>query len=206
MRRSTTCSRGSGSGRCPGTSPARTGRTRFPSSVGSATGADSVASDLVPLVELGNLLRDWVVDPSERRLIDSFAGIGRRRCARVSARRRWALPRRPRSRAGLADGKGLVEQKTNDLGTARNGWTINYHGPAFGDDYLLRAAVAEDQVYVTVPEEALYPVAKTDAEGRQLTGANAYRLVFPRGAPPPVDAFWSVTMYRRDAYPLVENP
>ena len=86
-----------------------------------------------------------------------------------------------------------------------NGWTINYDGPRFGADYLLRAAVAEDLVYVTVPEEALYPVAKTDSDGAQLTGANAYRLVFAPGALPPADAFWSVTMYRRDAYPLVAN-
>ena len=60
-------------------------------------------------------------------------------------------------------------------------------------------------MFVTVPEEALYPVAKTDADGDQLTGANTYSLVFAPDAPPPVDAFWSVTMYRRDAYPLVAN-
>jgi hypothetical protein len=87
-----------------------------------------------------------------------------------------------------------------------NGWTINYDGPRFGDDYLLRSAVAKDQIYVTVPEEALYPVAKVDADGLPLSGEHAYRLTFAAGALPPVDAFWSTTMYSRDARPLVPNP
>jgi hypothetical protein len=166
-------------------------------------GADSVADEFRTLVELGNLLRDWVVGAPERGLIESFAGIGLScqgfdpSSLSVSAADEVAR--------GLAEGKALVEGKTYDLGRHVNGWTINYHGPSFGDDYLLRAAVAEDLVYVTVPEEALYPVAKTDTGGAQLTGANTYRLVFAPDAPPPVDAFWSVTMYRRDPYPLVPN-
>jgi hypothetical protein len=81
-----------------------------------------------------------------------------------------------------------------------NGWTINYAGPRFGDDYLLRSAVAKDQIYVTVPEEALYPVAAVDADGEPLDGAHAYRIVFPPGGRPPADAFWSLTMYGKDEF------
>jgi hypothetical protein len=167
-------------------------------------GAHSVAGDLRTLVELGNLLRDWVVDPAERRLIESFAGIGLT-CSHGFDPASLSAPAATEVARGLAEGKALVERKTYDLGRHVNGWTINYDGPRFGDDYLLRAAVAEDLVYVTVPEEALYPVAKTDADGSQLTGANAYSLVFAPEALPPVNAFWSVTMYTRDAYPLVAN-
>jgi hypothetical protein len=57
-----------------------------------------------------------------------------------------------------------------------------------------------------VPEEALYPVAKSDAEGRPLTGSHAYRITFRPGELPPVDAFWSLTMYTTDDGPLVTNP
>jgi hypothetical protein len=168
-------------------------------------GADPVEGDLRTLGELGNLLRDWVVDPAERRLIESFARIGLT-CSHGFDAASLSDPAAAEVGRGLAEGKALVERKTYDLGRQVNGWTINYDGPRFGDDYLLRAAVAEDLVYVTVPEEALYAVAKTDADGSRLTGANTYSLVFTPEALPPVDAFWSVTMYTRDAYPLVANP
>jgi hypothetical protein len=102
------------------------------------------------------------------------------------------------------DGAEFVAEKTRDLGKGVNGWTINYLGPRFGDDHLLRAAVAKDQIYVTAPEEALYPVAKIDSHGAPLTGAHAYRITF-RAGEPPVDAFWSLTMYATDG-PLVDNP
>jgi len=167
-------------------------------------GAGSVPSDLTPLLELGNIMRDWVVDPSERRLVGSFAGIGLT-CSHGFSAASLSAPAAAEAARAVIEGKALVERKTYDLGRHVNGWTINYDGPRFGDDYLLRAAVAEDLVYVTVPEEALYPVAKTDADGVPLTGANTYRLVFHGDALPPVDAFWSLTMYRRDAYPLVAN-
>jgi hypothetical protein len=106
----------------------------------------------------------------------------------------------------LADGADLLERKSHDLGKNVNGWTINDRGPRFGDDHLLRAAVARDLPYVNVPEEALYPVAATDADGAPLSGDSAYRLAFAPRALPPVDAFWSLTMYTRDGPPLVPNP
>jgi hypothetical protein len=167
-------------------------------------GADSVDRELRPLVELGNVLRDWAVEVHERRLVASFARIGLTtrhgfRPASLDAAAKADVVR------GLADAAELVERKTHDLGRCVNGWTINYRGPRFGNDYLLRAAVAKDQIYVTLPEEALYPVAKVDADGEPLSGEQAYRLVFPRNAWPPVDAFWSLTLYRREPYPLVPN-
>jgi hypothetical protein len=168
-------------------------------------GSDSIDGDLVPLNQLGNVLRDWIVLPHERNLVDSFTPIGLTpehgfRPDALAAAARAEVAR------GLADGAELVERKTHELGRNVNGWTINYDGPRFGRDYLLRAAVGKDQIYVTVPEEALYPVAKVDADGAPLTGGHAYRLAFAPGQLPPVDAFWSLTMYRRDPYPLVPNP
>jgi hypothetical protein len=167
-------------------------------------GREAVPPELAPFNEVGNLLRDWIVDPSERDLIESFATIGL--SVEHGFRPDVLHPAVTDTLAqALRDGDALVEQKTHDLGRQVNGWTINYGGPRLGDDYLLRAAVARDQIYVTVPEEALYPVAKVDADGAPLSGDHAYRLVFARDAFPPVDAFWSVTMYRRDPHPLVPN-
>ena len=53
--------------------------------------------------------------------------------------------------------------------------------------------------------EAVYPMAYVDAEGRPLNGAQAYRLHFAPGQLPPVNGFWSLTMYDRRNFMLVPN-
>jgi hypothetical protein len=153
------------------------------------------------LHELGNVLRDWVVTERERPLVESFAAIGLtpERGFDPTAGAREAVVR------GLGEGAALVEERSHNLGENANGWTTNYVGPRFGDDYLLRSAVAKDQIYVTVPEEALYPVAAFESDGARLTGEHAYTITFAPGELPPVDAFWSLTMYSRNP-PLVANP
>lgn len=99
----------------------------------------------------------------------------------------------------------MVRSETAVLGRSVNGWALNARGSVFGDDYLLRAAVAMDQIYVLPAEEALYPNARTDVSGRELDGRKAYLLTFPADQRPPVDAFWSVTMYHAKGF-LVANP
>lgn len=106
--------------------------------------------------------------------------------------------------AGLVDGHEQVTRRARELGTQVGGWTINYVGPRFGDDPLLRAGVARDQIFVTVPEEGLYPLGKTDVSGQPLDGRHTYRIHFPARQLPPVEAFWSVTMYTADGF-LVPN-
>ena len=91
--------------------------------------------------------------------------------------------------------------------TIVNGWR---YPPAdegrLGDKFLMRAA---DQSLVGVtandPEEAVYLVNLTDDHNEPLTGARKYELTFPAGTTPPVDAFWSLTVYGTD-YNLVPNP
>ncbi|HEY8359898.1 MAG TPA: DUF1214 domain-containing protein, partial [Ramlibacter sp.] len=55
-------------------------------------------------------------------------------------------------------------------------------------------------------EEAMYPTAEVDADGRALHGSHAYELRFAPGAHPRVGAFWSLTMYRRSDCLFVANP
>ncbi|MGH6934250.1 MAG: DUF1214 domain-containing protein, partial [Dongiaceae bacterium] len=45
---------------------------------------------------------------------------------------------------------------------------------------------------------AVYPYTEVDSKGQQLTGANNYTLTFPKGKTPPVNGFWSITMYEID--------
>jgi hypothetical protein len=77
-----------------------------------------------------------------------------------------------------------------------------YHG-----DWLARAAAAKAGIYGNSPEEATYPFTRVDSDGQMLDGSrHDYALTFPPGQLPPVDAFWSVTMYDGKTQLLIENP
>jgi hypothetical protein len=160
--------------------------------------------ELLFLHQLGNVLRDWVVRPADAPLIAQFAGLG---LTRESGFRADGLPGPVRDEIvrGLSDGVEIVRRKSLSLGEDSGGWTCNRRGPRFGGDHLLRAGVAKDQIVVTVPEEALYPVARLDSDGQQLHGDRRYRIRIPRGHEPPVQAFWSITLYGDDGF-LVDNP
>ena len=56
-----------------------------------------------------------------------------------------------------------------------------------------------------LPEDAIYPLTRVDAEGKTLTGANRYVIRFAKGQLPPVGAFWSVSMYNSKQN-FVDNP
>jgi hypothetical protein len=111
---------------------------------------------------------------------------------------------------GMKEGEKKVEEKVATLGKSINGWRI---GSAFGDrayyqgDWLLRAAAAKAGIYGNDAVEAMYPMTRSDATGQPLDGSrHKYTLTFPAGQLPPVDAFWSVTMYDGKTQLLIENP
>jgi len=86
-------------------------------------------------------------------------------------------------------------------------------GSVFGDrafyhgDWLKRAAAAKGGIYGNDGIEAMYPMTRTDATGETLDGSkHNYTLTFPAGQLPPVNAFWSVTMYDGKNQLLIENP
>jgi hypothetical protein len=91
-----------------------------------------------------------------------------------------------------------------------NGWKI---GSLFGDadfykgNWLMRAAAAKGGIYGNDAVEAMYPMTRVDATGETLDGSkHNYTLTFPAGQMPPVNAFWSVTMYDGKTQLLIENP
>ncbi len=60
----------------------------------------------------------------------------------------------------------------------------------------MRAAAAKGGLYGNDAAEAMYPITRTDGNGQTLnTGKHSYTLTFPAGKLPPVNAFWSVTLY-----------
>jgi hypothetical protein len=87
-----------------------------------------------------------------------------------------------------------------------NGWNIGRENMGtYGTSYSQRANIARGGLGANVPEDAVYPVAFVDAEGRPLNGSNKYVLHFEKGQTPPANAFWSVTMYDQDGF-QVPNP
>jgi hypothetical protein len=75
-----------------------------------------------------------------------------------------------------------------------------------GGNWMYRMAAVVLGIYGNSAVEALYPLLQRDSDGNPLSGANNYTLTFPKGQLPPVNAFWSVTMYDLPQSLLVENP
>lgn len=75
----------------------------------------------------------------------------------------------------------------------------------YGSDYGARAVVALVGLGANLPQDAVYPSAFVDGDGKPLDGANKYVIHFDKGALPPVNAFWSVTMYDPTSF-FVANP
>lgn len=109
-------------------------------------------------------------------------------------------------REGTAAAHQQIEERGQRLGTVVEGWQEIPPMGRYGDDYLFRSAVAWKFIYTNSPEEALYPIAETDADGEALTGEHRYALTFPPGALPPVRAFWSVTLYDAVSRLMIHNP
>lgn len=86
-----------------------------------------------------------------------------------------------------------------------NGWSFTTNTGIYGTDYLMRALITAIGLGANRPQDAIYPISKVDAEGRQYNGSNRYVMRFPKGHLPPVEGFWSLTMYD-DGYFFVNNP
>jgi hypothetical protein len=108
----------------------------------------------------------------------------------------------------LYAGRAKVRAKAESLGTNVNGWDISpANAGEFGQDYLTRSAAAWKYIYVNSAVEAMYPTANVDGGGKQLDGSSGrYELKFPKGDLPPVNYFWSLTLYDAKTQVPIENP
>jgi len=111
---------------------------------------------------------------------------------------------------GMKEGDAKVDQYLATGQKNINGWKV---GSLFGDrafyngDWLKRAAAAKGGIYGNDAIEAMYPMTKTLADGDVLDASkHNYTLTFAKGDFPPVNAFWSVTMYDGKTQLLIENP
>lgn len=87
----------------------------------------------------------------------------------------------------------VAEFKTGP--TKVNGWEILTKTGIYGTDYANRALVTAVGLGANRPQDAIYPTSVTDADGKPYNGANNYVMHFDKGQTPPVNGFWSLTMY-----------
>jgi hypothetical protein len=105
-----------------------------------------------------------------------------------------------------AEAQKLMAWKIPTLARVANNWSMNTDTMGvYGNYYLKRAIIAQQGLGANLPEDAIYPLELADASGKPLDGANKYVLRFEKGATPPVNAFWSVTLYDPEGY-QVPNP
>jgi hypothetical protein len=87
-----------------------------------------------------------------------------------------------------------------------NGWAIlTKNVGIYGTDYLQRALVTAIGLGANRPQDAIYPTSEKDADGKEYDGTKNYVMHFDKGQLPPVDGFWSLTMYDASFF-FVPNP
>jgi hypothetical protein len=106
---------------------------------------------------------------------------------------------------GMAEGQKEIDTRRASLG----GKTDLLFGSRefLKNDYLARATGTQVGIGANSRDEALYPILDKDSNGQPLDGStHTYTLHFAKGQLPPVNAFWSVTMYNLPQQLLVKNP
>jgi hypothetical protein len=100
----------------------------------------------------------------------------------------------------------LMQWKLATLARVANGWSMNTDTMGvYGNYYLKRAIVAQQGLGANVPEDAIYPLNLADSEGKPLEGSNKYVIHFDKGNTPPVNAFWSITLYDTDGFQVANS-
>lgn len=157
--------------------------------------------------ELNFVLQFCPTDPSEKGLMARLAKIG------VGAGKPFneealSPDLRKALQNGMADAwKAFAEFKATQLDTGKI-----TSGDGFGtrqylkNDYMRRLASAALGIYGNSKQEAIYPAYFLDANHEKIDGSRQYTLRFAPGALPPVNAFWSLTMYELPQSLLYANP
>ncbi|TMK48197.1 MAG: DUF1254 domain-containing protein [Alphaproteobacteria bacterium] len=111
---------------------------------------------------------------------------------------------------GMKEGEKKIDEGVANAGKAINGWRVSGlpgDSAYYSGDWLKRAVAAKAGIYGNSPQEAMYPFTRVDSDSQTLDGSKSnYTLTFPPGQQPPVNAFWSLTMYDGKMQLLIENP
>jgi hypothetical protein len=99
------------------------------------------------------------------------------------------------------DAQQVMAWKVPTVARVANGWSMNTDTMGvYGNYYLKRAIVAQLGLGANLPEDAIYPLNLADDTGKPLDGSHKYAIHFDKGATPPVNAFWSITLYDQEGF------
>jgi hypothetical protein len=156
--------------------------------------------------QLNFVLQFCPTHPSERELMARFARLG------IGADKTFAWDEfSPEIKEAI--GQGIADAWANFAGLKERADAGEIgSSEVFGtrehlqNNYLYRMAAAVLGIWGNSAEEAIYPAYYVDAEGERLDGSHRYTVRFAAGELPPVNAFWSLTMYELPESLLVPNP
>jgi hypothetical protein len=156
---------------------------------------------------LGFTMRFAPVLPGEKEMRDRFSSIGigpdgNFDADKLSPEMRTAI------QDGMADAWAEFDTFKKDKVDTDQVGSADFFGTAadLKGNYLYRMAGAALGIYGNTAAEAIYPGSFSDSTGAPLTGANNYTFRFAKDQLPPVNAFWSLTMYELPQSLLVANP
>jgi hypothetical protein len=152
-------------------------------------------------------LRFAPVLPAEKAMRDRFATIGIAPDGSFDADK-LSPEMRSAIEGGMADAWGEFDAFKKDKVDTGQVSAADLFGTAqyLAGNYLYRMAGAVLGIYGNSKDEAIYPGTAFDSTGQPLTGADQYTYHFASGQLPPVNAFWSLTMYEMPQSLLVANP
>ena len=155
---------------------------------------------------LNFVLQFCPTNPSETELMTRFAKIG------VGARKTFdAANLSPEVKTAIEQGMADAWADYANLQKRIDAKEVT-SGDLFGtreflkNNYLYRMTAAVLGIYGNSKQEAMYPIYSVDDGGKKVNGANRYSVRFAPGQLPPVNAFWSLTMYELPSSLLSANP
>ena len=83
---------------------------------------------------------------------------------------------------------------------AGNGWNRSQHNAVWGLDYVNRLGTSRSNIFDNAPNETQYFYTDNDSKGGKLNGKNNYKVTFAKGETPPVNGFWSLTLYNEEHF------
>jgi hypothetical protein len=144
--------------------------------------------------ELAQVMKEVPPLPGEESLYKMFQSV-------LDAAAKDARIKETLTQTAIASEKDLISPLFHFRDNGRpvgNGWTSPPNGARWGFDYLSRAATAKSNMYDNAPEETRYIYTDFDSGGQRLSGAHTYTVTFKEGETPPVNGFWSLTLYNAE--------
>lgn len=162
---------------------------------------DIAGDDLGFFVHLGYAMQHNPVLPRDAALVGQFERIGL--TSRGFDRTKLSPEQVAALKRSLADAAVVASAAVSTTAKKIGAWDSTVID-GYGFNYPLRAVHSGPYLGGNMVQEAYYPSTYFDSDNNPLTGANRYELRFAKV--PPVDAFWSATIYNADDKMLVDNP